>query len=60
MTSSVSTPPVPAFAGGHETQPLRFDPTKLRGLHWGVGATRDLARGLRAALDRTATRVGER
>lgn len=28
--------------------------------YWGVGATQDLARGLRAALDRTATRVGSR
>ena len=28
--------------------------------YWGVGPTRDLARGLRTALDRTATRVGSR
>ncbi len=28
--------------------------------YWGVGAVQDLARGLRAALDRTATRVGAR
>ncbi len=28
--------------------------------YWGVGATQDLARGLRAALDRTATRLGSR
>ena len=28
--------------------------------YWGVGTTQDLARGLRAALDRTATRVGSR
>jgi len=28
--------------------------------YWGIGATQDLARGLRAALDRTATRVGSR
>jgi len=28
--------------------------------YWGVGSTQDLARGLRAALDRTATRVGAR
>lgn len=27
---------------------------------WGVGAAQDLARGLRAAIDRTATRVGAR
>src|SRR6266542_3287145 len=26
--------------------------------YWGTGTTRDLARGLRAALDRTATRLG--
>jgi Domain of Unknown Function (DUF1259) len=28
--------------------------------YWGIGPTRDLARGLRAALDRTATHVGSR
>ncbi len=28
--------------------------------YWGVGATQDLARGLRAALDRTTTRIGSR
>jgi hypothetical protein len=28
--------------------------------YWGVGPAQDLARGLRAALDRTATRVGAR
>ena len=28
--------------------------------YWGVGATQDLARGLRSALDRTATRLGSR
>lgn len=28
--------------------------------YWGVGPAEDLARGLRAALDRTATRVGSR
>ena len=28
--------------------------------YWGVGSTRDLARGLRAALDRTATQLGSR
>jgi hypothetical protein len=28
--------------------------------YWGVGSTQDLARGLRAALDRTATRLGSR
>ena len=28
--------------------------------YWGVGSTRDLARGLRAALDRTATKIGSR
>lgn len=28
--------------------------------YWGIGSTQDLARGLRAALDRTATRVGAR
>jgi hypothetical protein len=28
--------------------------------YWGVGTTLDLARGLRSALDRTATRLGAR
>jgi hypothetical protein len=28
--------------------------------YWGVGSTQELARGLRAALDRTAARLGER
>ena len=28
--------------------------------YWGVGTTQDLARGLRSALDRTATRLGAR
>jgi Domain of Unknown Function (DUF1259) len=27
---------------------------------WGTGTTQDLARGLRTALDRTATRIGAR
>ncbi len=27
---------------------------------WGTGTTQDLARGLRTALDRTATRLGAR
>ncbi len=54
---------VPAFAGEHEPQPLPFDPAKLRGLSqraWGVGPAQELARGPRAALDRTATRLGAR
>jgi Fe-Mn family superoxide dismutase len=42
VTSPVSTPLAPAFAGRHEPQRLRFDAAKLRGLserlirsHWG-------------------------
>jgi superoxide dismutase, Fe-Mn family len=41
QTAAAAPPPVPAFAGGHQPKPLRFDPAKLDGLserliksHW--------------------------
>ncbi len=42
-------------------QHMTGDQPRILFLHyWGVGPTQDLARGLRTALDRTATRVGLR
>src|SRR5215207_1617172 len=41
QTTAAAPPPAPAFAGGHQPKPLRFDPAKLDGLserliksHW--------------------------
>ncbi len=49
----------PAFAGAH--MHMTGEQPRILFLHyWVVGPVQDLARGLRAALDRPASRVGAR
>lgn len=52
---------MPAAAAAPKHQHMTGEQPRILFLHyWGIGPTRDLARDLRAALDRTATRVGAR